>query len=156
MAVLNVGLFRMSLLDFDGQARQFSFESSVLTVGNIAAETITHDALIASIQAVTLGTIDFHEMVADRESIRPRVFASAAAAQVSIEWVVTYVDDVTTEVQNVRIPTADLTIDALLAAGSHLWDPTFATWVTFTTDFEAHVLSAAGNTVTLQQVAFLQ
>lgn len=156
MAVINEGRFRLSLVDYDGQRRQFSYDTTVLTAANIAAQTITHDNLVASIMAVTLGTKDFEEMVADRESIRPLVKAAAASAQVNIEWVVTYVDDVTTTVTNVRMPTADITNTDLFAAASHLWDPTEALWVTFKTDIEAHVLSPEGNGVTLQQVAYLQ
>lgn len=156
MAVINEGRFRLSLVDYDGQRRQFSYDTTVLTAANIAAQTITHDNLVASILAVTLGTKDFEEMVADRESIRPLVKAATASAQVNIEWVVTYVDDVTTTVTNVRMPTADISNTDLFAAASHLWDPTEALWVTFKTDIEAHVLSPEGNGVTLQQVAYLQ
>lgn len=146
----------MSMLDYDKQPRQFSFDAAVVNAGNIAAQIISHDDLKAAIQAVTLGTIDFEEQVLDREEIRPRVAAAAASAQINIEWVVTYVDDVTTDVFNVRIPTADITNTDLFATNSHLWDPTEALWVTFATDFDAHVLSPAGNGVTLQQVAYNQ
>lgn len=156
MAVLNKGRMRLSLIDYDGQRRQFSFDATVLTAGNIAAQIITHDNLIAAIMDVTLGTKDFEEMVADREEIRPAVLAAAASAQVTVEWVVTYVDDVTTEIFNVRMPTADITDTTLFATNSHLWDPADAKWVTFIAAFEAHVLSPAGNSVSLQQVAFLQ
>ena len=82
--------------------------------------------------------------------------ASAASAQVNIEWVVTYVDDVTTAVYNVRVPTADVTDTTLFATNSHLWDPADAKWVTFIAAFEAHILSPDGNAVSLQQVAYLQ
>jgi len=156
MAVTNDGRLRLSLIDYDGQKRQFSFDAAVLNAANIAAQTITHDNLIAAIMDVTLGTKDFEEMVADREAIRPAVKPAAAAAQVNVEWVVTYVDDVTTTVYNVRVPTADITDTTLFATNSNLWDPADAKWVTFIAAFEAHVLSPAGNSVTLQQVAFLQ
>ncbi|KKM23467.1 hypothetical protein LCGC14_1614880 [marine sediment metagenome] len=156
MAVINEGRLRLSLIDYDGQKRQFSFDATVLTAANIAAQIITHDNLIAAIMDVTLGTKDFEEMVADRESIRPAVLAAAASAQVNVEWVVTYVDDVTTEVSNVRVPTADITDTALFAVNSNLWNPLDAKWVTFKAAFEAHVLSPSGNSVTLQQVALLQ
>ncbi len=156
MATLNQGRMRLSLVDYDGQKRQFSFDATVLTAGNIAAQIITHDNLIAAIMDVTLGTKDFEEMVADRESIRPIIKAAAASAQVNIEWVVTYVDDVTTVITNVRVPTADITDTTLFAVNSNLWDPADAKWVTFIAAFEAHALSPEGNSVTLQQVAYLQ
>ncbi len=156
MAVLNQGRLRLSLVDYDGQKRQFSFDATVLTAANIAAQTITFDNLIAAIMDVTLGTKDFQEMVADRESIRPIIKAAAASAQVNIEWVVTYVDDVTTDVFNVRVPTADITDTTLFAVNSNVWDPADAKWVTFIAAFDAHVLSPAGNGVSLQQVVYLQ
>lgn len=156
MATENQGRVRHSLVDFDGQRRQFSFDTDIVTAANHDAQKTLHDALVAAIADVTLGNLDFEEFVGDREQIRPLVSASAAAAQVNIEWVVTYIDDVTTSEYNVRIPTADITDTTLFAAGSNLWDPVDAKWAQFVTDFEAYVLSPDGNAVTVQQVAYLQ
>ncbi len=156
MATENAGRFRMSMADYDRQRRQFSFDAPIVTAANHDANKTLHDALVASILAVTLGTLDFEEFVADREQIRPLVAAAAASAQVNIEWVVTYVDDVTTTVYNVRVPTADITDTTLFATNSNIWDPTDALWVTFIADFEAYVLSPDSNAVSLQQVAYLQ
>jgi hypothetical protein len=156
MATVNNGAYRHSLVDYDGQKRQFSFDAAIVTAANHDAQKTEHDNLVAAIADVTLGALDFEEYVADRESIRPLVKASAASAQVNIQWVVTYVDSVTTSVYNVRIPTADVTDTTLFATNSNLWDPTDAKWVTFIAAFEAHVLSPDGNAVTIQQVAYLQ
>ncbi len=156
MATENEGRYRHSLVDYDGQKRQFSFDTVVITAANHDAQKTEHDNLVAAIADVTLGALDFEEMVADRESIRPLVLAAAASAQVNVEWVVTYVDDVTGAVSNVRMPTADITDTTLFAANSNIWDPTDAKWVTFIAAFEAHVLSPEGNAVTIQQVAYLQ
>lgn len=157
MASINEGRFRLSLADFDQQKRQFSFDAAVITAANHDAKKTAHDALIAAILAVTLGTKDFDEFVADRFSIRPIIYPTAAAAQVNIEWVFTYVDDVTGSPFNVRVPTADVTNDDLFAAGSHLWDPTEALWVTLAAAFDAYVFAPiTGNAVTLSQVAYLQ
>lgn len=156
MATENAGRYRHSLVDYDGQRRQFSFDSAVITAANHDAQKTEHDNLVAAIADVTLGNLDFEEFVADREQIRPLVNPAGASAQVNIEWVITYVDDVTTSEYNVRVPTADITDTTLFAAGSNLWDPTDAKWVTFVAAFEAHVLSPDGNAVTVQQVAYLQ
>lgn len=157
MATINQGRFRHSLGDFDNQKRQFSFDTAVINVGNIAAQTTQHNNLVAAIADVTLGTLDFEEMVADRESIRPFIKPAAASAQVNIQWVFTYVDDVTGSTFNVRVPTADITDTTLFAAGSNLWDPTDAKWVTLVAAFELHVIGPeTGNAVTLSQVAYLQ
>ncbi len=157
MATENQGRYRHSLGDFDNQKRQFSFDTVVVTAANEAAQRIEHDNLVAAIADVTLGTLDFEEFVADREQIRPFVKPAAAAAQVNIEWVFTYVDDVTGSTFNVRVPTADVTDTTLFAAGSNLWDPADAKWVTLIAAFEAHILAPnTSNAVSLQQVAYLQ
>ncbi len=156
MATENAGRFRMSLGDFDSQKRQFSFDTAVITAANHDAQKATHDALVAAIMDVTLGTLDFEEFVGDREQIRPFVRAAAMTAQVNIECVVTYEDDTTLAQHNVRIPTVDLEDDTLWTAGTNEWDPTDAKWVTFISDFEAHVLSPLGNAVSVIKVVYLQ
>jgi hypothetical protein len=156
MATVNTGLFRMSLVDWDHQRRQFSFDAPVITAANHDAVKGTHDALVAAIQAVTLGNDVFNELVADREYEDPVAAAFDTPAQVNIQWVFTYQDAVTTQEINVRIPTADITDSTLFAAGTNEWDPTDAKWVTLKAAFEAHVLSPAGNAVTLTKVVYLQ
>jgi hypothetical protein len=156
MATVNEGRYRHSLVDYDGQRRQFSFDAAVITAANHDAKKSDHDDLVAAIADVTLGALDFEEFVADRESIRPLVKAASAAAQVNIEWVITYVDDVNSAIYNVRVPTADLTDDTLFMPNSNIWDPTDAKWVTFIAAFEAYVLSPDGNAVSVQQVVYLQ
>ncbi len=156
MATENAGRYRHGMVDYDGQRRQFSFDSVVITAANHDAQKTEHDNLVAAIADVTLGTLDFEEFVADREQIRPLVQPGAASAQVNIEWVITYVDDVTGGVLNVRVPTADITDTTLFAAGSNLWDPADAKWVTFIAAFEAHIISPLGNATSVSQVAYLQ
>ncbi len=156
MATVNQGVVRMSQIDFDGQKRQFSFPTVVVTAVNFAAQLVLHDALVAAIDDVTLGNTDFEEFVADRESIRPVILPAAASAQVNIQWVVTYVDAVTGTIANVRVPCADILDTTLFAPSSNLWDPADAKWVTFIAAFEAYVLSEEGNAVVVQQVAYLQ
>jgi len=156
MATENAGRFRMSLGDFDSQKRQFSFDTAVVTAANHDAQKAAHDALVAAIMDVTLGTLDFEEFVADREQIRPFVRAAAMTAQVNIECVVTYEDDVTLAQHNVRIPTVDLEDDTLWTAGTNEWDPTDAKWVTFISTFETQILSPLGNAVSVIKVVYLQ
>lgn len=156
MATVNQGLFRYSMTDYDRQKRQVSFPTTVVTAANHDAQKTLHDALVAALEDVTLGALDFEEFVGDRESIRPLVAAAAPTGQINIQWVVTYVDDVTTAVANVRIPCADLVDATLLMPNSNVWDPADAKWVQFITDFEAYVLSEDGNPVSIQQVVYLQ
>ena len=157
MAVVNQGRYRHGMIDFDGQRKQFSFDTAIVIAANEIAERAAHDALVAAIADVTLTTLDFEEFVADREQIRPVVRPTAAAAQVSVQWEFTYIDDVTGSEFNVTVPGADITDTTLFTPGSNLWDPTDAKWVTLIAAFEAHVLApTTGNAVTLQQVVFKQ
>jgi len=156
MATLNGGRYRHSLVDYDGQKGQFSFDTVVVTAANHDAQKTQHDNLVAAFADVTLGALDFEEYVADAESIRPLVKAAVMAAQKNVRFVVTYVDDVNSSVYNVGIPTADITDDTLFMPNSNIWDPTDAKWVTFIAAFEAHILSPDGNAVSLQQVVYNQ
>ncbi len=157
MATINQGRYRHGMIDFDGQRKQFSFDTVVITAANHDAQKTEHDNLVAAIADVTLTTLDFEEFVGDRETIRPVVRPVVASAQVNVQWVFTYVDDVTGSEFNVTVPGADITDTTLFAAGSNLWDPTDAKWVTLVAAFEAHVLAPeTGNAVTLQQVAYKQ
>lgn len=156
MATENNGRYRHSLIDYDGQKRQFSFDSAVITAANHDAQKTEHDRLVAAIADVTLGNLDFEEMVADREQIRPVVKAVSSIAQVSIEWVFTYIDVITTSVYNVRIPTADISDLTLFQTNTNVWDPADAKWVEIIAAFEDHVVSPDDNAVNLQQVVFLQ
>lgn len=156
MAEENAGRYRHSLGDWDSQKRQFSFDTAVVTAANHDAEKAAHDALVAAIADVTLGTPDFEEFVADRQQVRPFVRADNSVAQVNIEFVITYEDDVTLAQQSVRVPTADLEDETLWTIGTNQWDPTDAKWVTFIAAFEAHVLSKLGNAVSVVKVEYLQ
>lgn len=156
MATENAGRFRMSLGDWDSQKRQFSFDTTIVVAANEIVQRGQHDDLVAAIIDVTLGTLDFEEFVADREQIRPFVRSANSVAQVNIEMVVTYEDDVTLAQHNVRIPTADMEDETLWTIGTNQWDPTDAKWVTFIAAFEAHILSPLGNPVSVVKVVYLQ
>jgi len=156
MATENAGFVKISLGDFDSQKRQLSFPTDVVTAANHDAQKTLHDAFIAALRDVTLGTLDFEEFGGDREQERPFVRSANSVAQVNIEWVLTYEDDVTLAQYNTRVPTADLEDEILLVVGTNEWDATNAKWVQFKTDFEAYAMSPAGNSVTLQKVVYLQ
>jgi hypothetical protein len=79
MATENTGLVRMGLTDYDKQTRQFSFNTDIVTAANHDAQKTLHDALVAAIRDVTLGTLNFEEFVGDREQIRPLVAAATQA-----------------------------------------------------------------------------
>lgn len=156
MAIVNVGAARLSQVDFDGQKKQFSVPTAVITAANHDAQKALFDAFVAAVDDVTLGESDFEEFVGDREMVRPLLLPTVPTAQVQIQWLVTYIDAITGATETITIPCADITDATLFQAASPLWDPTDAKWVTFAADFEAYVLSDAGNAVVVQQVEFKQ
>ena len=156
MATINTGFVRFGQIDFDGQKKQASLPTTVVTAANHDAQKTLHDAFLAAVNDVTLGNTDFEEFGADRESIRPVVLPTQAAAQVNIQWLVTYIDGITGATETMRLPCADITDTTLFAAASNEWDATDAKWVQFVTDFEAYILSDAGNAVTVQNVVYVQ
>lgn len=142
-------------IDFDGDTRQF-------TLPIVDADGTTHDARLAEVVALedalegisnlALTRTDFIIERDDTGAGKP----SVQAAQVNIEWKVTYVDDVSGAVETFRIGGADLTLTDVLLPGSNVADLSQTEMAAFVTAFEALVLSTEGNAVSIQQVAFLE
>ena len=68
-------------------------------------------------------------------------------AQRETKWLCSYVDNITGEAHRKEFPTADL---AIIVAGTQAMDITTGTGLAFKNAFDAHVVSADGNAVTLQ------
>lgn len=144
-----------SYIDFDGDTRQFS-------VPIVNADGASHDARLTEVEALESAIdgisklnrvrTDFVIDVDETAGTKP----SDQAAQVNIEWKVTYVDDVTGAVETMRIGGADLTIAGILQPSSNVANLANTEMAAFVTAFEAVVLSDAGNAVTVQSVAFLE
>lgn len=142
-------------IDFDGDTRQF-------TLPIVDANAATHDArqtevtaledALEAVSHLALTRTDFIIERTDTGAGKP----AEQAAQVNIEWKITYVDDVTGDVETVRVGGADLTLAGVLLPGSNVADLTQAQMAALVTAFEALVLSSAGNAVSVQQIAFLE
>lgn len=143
------------MIDYDRDTRQFS-------VPITEASSANHDTLKGNVVALQLAiaaishcNIPYYDFVADRQIVSP-VPPSIQAAQVNIQWKVTYVDSVTSAIETVRIPGADLTLAGVLKPASNEAELTQTEMAAFKTAFEAVTLSDAGNAVAIQKVEFLQ
>lgn len=149
------GRFTIQMIDYDRDTRQFSVPITETSAANHDTLKGTVIALQLAIADISHCNIPFYDFVADRQVVSP-VPPSVAAAQVNIQWKVTYVDDTTAAVETVRIPGADLTLTDVLLPASNVVDLAQTEMAAFVAAFEAVVLSDAGNTVTIQQIEFLE
>lgn len=146
------GKVTYSYLDAGGERSTTSFNIPTLTNANtdgIIGASGDVDDLRDGIAGVTLGQIASVKVLA-RDSDQSSTPATAPEAQRELKWLVEYSDDTTGQVYQAEIPCPDIT-DATLynQAPTKEIDLTDAAWVTFVTAFEALVLSADGNAVTV-------
>jgi hypothetical protein len=142
-------------IDFDGDTRQF-------TLPIVDADAATHDARLAevvaledAIEAISELNLTRTDFIIERDDTgagKPTV----QAAQVNIEWKVTYVDSTNGDVETLRIGGAKLTLADVLLPGSNVADLSQTEMAAFVTAFEAVVLSSSANAVEVQSVAFLE
>jgi len=149
----DIGIATFKYIDYDHQTAQFSLEVETPTAGNFAAQQALVDALNDAIVGITLGGTVHYDMAA-RTSFSGTI-PTIGSAQRQIQWLVTYVNDVTGGVRTVRIPTANLSITDLLLPASNEMDLTSTEGALFVAAFEAVVLDE-GDAVTVQKVEYLQ
>ena len=107
----------ITLLDYDGDKKTTSFEGVTGTAGNFAAQETLRAALITAIQGITLGNTSnttFSAVVTDFAVSTP----SDPFAQVNVQWIVEYVDDVTSLTYTTSIGTADLDLTDTIYNGA--------------------------------------
>lgn len=145
----------LSWIDFDGDTRQN-------TLPIVDADASTHDARLTevvaledAIEAIIELNLTRNDFIIERDDTgagKPTV----QAAQVNIEWKVTYVDSSNGAVETLRLGGAKLTLADVLLPGSNVADLSQTEMAAFVTAFEAVVLSSGGNAVEIQSVAFLE
>jgi len=97
----------ITLVDYDGDKKTTSFEGVTGTAGNFAAQETLRAALITAIQGITLGNTTnttFSAVVTDFVVANP----TDPFAQVNVQWIVEYIDDVTAIHYVTSLGTADL------------------------------------------------
>jgi len=107
----------ITLVDYDGDKKTTSFEGVTGTAANFTAQETLRAALITAIQAIVLGettNTSFAAVVTDFTVALP----TDAFAQVNIQWIVEYSDDVTGLVYTTSIGTANLALSDTLYNGA--------------------------------------
>jgi len=107
----------ITLLDYDGDKKTTSFEGVTGTAANFTAQETLRATLVTEIQAITLGNTlntSYSAVVTDFAVSNP----TDAFAQVNLQWIVEYVDDVTSLTYTTSIGTADLDLTDALYNGA--------------------------------------
>lgn len=122
------GKVSFSFSDFSGEKSNVSFETDDITSANIDTVASLNGALTTALQGVTLGNINKRTFFAD-DAVVEAGNPPEGAAQREMKWRVELADSVTGERIYREIPTADISITALLVAGTDLADMAHAAWV---------------------------
>jgi len=107
----------ITLLDYDGDKKTSSFEGVTGTAANFTAQETLRAALVTAIQDITIGNttnVTFAAVVTDSVPGTP----TDAFAQVNVQWIVEYVDDVTGLTYTTSIGTADLDLTDTIYNGA--------------------------------------
>lgn len=144
----------LSIVDYDNDRMQLSFEGATSSAGTYAADLAAAEALADALEGITLAERVYRDFVANRDAVTPVISASNPFSQTNIQWDLNYTDNVTGTEYHTRIGCADLSISAGVIGGVNYIDLTAGVGATLKTAFEAYVKSPAGNAVTLESVTF--
>lgn len=149
-----MGQIAMTLVDFDGDTKQTSFESRATNNdGSTYAGDLTDAiALWDAILAIVLGNSTrrtFSGYDLDNNPANP----SDEFAQVNIQWVFEWTDNVTGQVRHRTLGTADLAQATILYNGAPAVDLSTGVGATLKTAFE-DIVRNDGNAVTLNAVYY--
>jgi len=136
-------------LDYDSEKSSFSVEGVDLTAANLVAQLALIAALQAATVAITIGTNSDETVLLSREVISSTPPANPFA-QRETKWLVTYSDDVTGDIHQAEIPTADLS--NLTTNGGFLDTSPGSQGEDFVTAFESFVRGEGVNAVTVTNV----
>jgi hypothetical protein len=137
--------------DYNREVANTRFDVTALNAGNLAAETVKHTALLAAIQAVSIGELQ-RERVVLTNTYSSSAPASSNLAQRENKWLCTGEDSTTHKTFRHEIPCADLT---LLDANSEFMDLSADEGLALKTAFDDCVISPAGNASVLISVQFV-
>lgn len=130
---MSVSTYELSVRDFSNEVSRTGLTTVQLTAGNVVASLSSLDALLATIQAITLGNFERSRVVYREQNEDPGV-PSDENAQRERKWLVVYHDTTTGKKFRMEIPTAKLTGN--LVTGSDLADLGATDIAAFVTAFE--------------------
>jgi hypothetical protein len=142
----------VELRDYETDKKQSSYANSVVTsAANFDATLADALALRDAILNVTLGGQSKYQFVSN-EILDPQVLPASPVANVTLQWVVEYVDTVTGSIYHDSIGTAETSDAALRQPNSNFADLAEARWVAFTAAFESWVESPDDNPVAITNI----
>lgn len=152
MPITNESSFSMTLTDYDDENTSFSVRAATLTAANFDAQATLRLNFESAVNALTLGTISRSGYKGDKlDSADP---PDNVWAQRELKWRVHYHDTVTGKPHEVTIGTADtLYLNpnnkkvAFIGDGAEVDD--------FVANWEAYVLSPAGNPTEVDQIVLV-
>lgn len=151
--VLDMSNLILTLRDFDGDKKQTSVQMGPVTDGaSYVARKAEADALETAVNAVA-GNIARSQFLAN-DSEPNDTNAANLSYQTNIRWIVEWVDSVTGDgPYQTDIPTANITGNGLVLAGSVEHDPAAAEWIAFKTAFNGKVVNPrTGSTVNITRI----
>lgn len=143
----------VTLRDFDGDKKQTSCELQAVTDGaSYVAREAQAAALRDAINAVA-GNVARYQFQA-QDTAPNDVNAASLVFQTHIRWIVEWVDSVTGDgPYQFDIPTADISNNDLVLAGSTEHDPAAAEWIALKAAFNGIVVNPrTGSTVNITRI----
>lgn len=137
-----------TITDYGQERSSFAVVGADISSANYDAQQVEVIALSDAVEDIIIGQLTKREFTAS-VAFPDTAPVTNQFAQRELKWFVTYSDTVTGKLQSVEIATPDL---ALLVAGSDLMNVSAGAGAAFVTAFEAFVLSADGNPVTVESV----
>lgn len=131
--------------DYSGEKSLVSGRGVEMTAANFDAQVALQDALVAAIEAVSLGLLVKKAVVATeaRPGSGP---ASSPSAQRELKWLIRMTDDTTGESVSLSVPCADT---SLLLPNSDRMDPDSAEFLALKDALEGYHLSIGLSAVTV-------
>lgn len=128
--------FSMTFRDYDKEQSNLSLWGTTLTAANFDAQNTAANALSSAIQAISIGRLAKHALIAydTKDSALP---AATKPAQREDKWILRY-HDTSSRNYSVEVPCAD---SQFLATNSEFFDTTVQAWTDLKTAFEAYVKS---------------
>lgn len=145
------GVTTITYGDFGNEKSAVRIRGIELTAANFDAQVTASVAVQDAIAAMTIG--QKQRVVYANDNQISSAAAASALAQREVKWLVSFTDDTNGKKGTLEIPCADLTL--LPAGGSELLDLTDTEAAAFVSAFESYARSADGNTVTVDQIAFV-
>jgi len=147
-----MGFYTRTLRDYDGEKTTFRVNTPDLNAGNMAAQLVLQANFGAAVNDMVRGSL--FKIAYGNEVNAAAAPPDDVFAQREMKWQVFYADTVTGEPHHITIGTADMEqLDPNNREQAYIGDGGVVDQ--FVTDFEAYVVSPAGNAVTITDIVLV-